>query len=58
MPAPGRGILAGSSVRTVLELAGLTSVNAKILSGSKNRANIAKVAVKALASLSRTVHKN
>ncbi len=54
MPAPGRGILAGSSVRTVLELAGLQAVNAKILSGSKNRANIAKVAVKALESLSRT----
>ena len=54
MPAPGKGILAGSSVRTVLELAGLQAVNAKILSGSKNRANIAKVAVKALESLSRT----
>ena len=54
MPAPGRGILAGSSVRTVLELAGIQAVNAKILSGSKNRANIAKVAVKALESLSRT----
>lgn len=57
MPAPGKGVLAGSSVRTVLELAGLSSVNAKILSGSKNRANIAKVAVKALESLSRTIHK-
>ena len=54
-PAPGRGILAGSAVRTVLELAGLTSVNAKILSGSKNRANIAKVAVTALASLSKSI---
>jgi len=57
MPAPGRGILAGSSVRTVLELAGLSQINAKILSGSKNRANIAKVAVKALESLSRTKSK-
>jgi small subunit ribosomal protein S5 len=57
MPAPGRGILAGSSARSVLELAGLTSVNAKILSGSKNRANIAKVTVKALESLHRTVNK-
>lgn len=55
MPAPGRGILAGSSVRTVLELAGLSSVNAKILSGTKNRANNAKVAVEALRLLSRTV---
>jgi len=57
MPAPGRGILAGSSVRTVLELAGISQVNAKILSGSKNRANIAKVAVKALESLSRSKSK-
>ncbi len=52
MPAPGRGILAGSSVRTVIELAGLTSINAKILSGTKNRANNAKVAVEALRKLS------
>jgi small subunit ribosomal protein S5 len=57
MPAPGRGILAGSSVRTVLELAGISQVNAKILSGSKNRANIAKVALKALESLSRSKSK-
>lgn len=57
MPAPGRGVLAGSSVRTVLELAGISQVNAKILSGSKNRANLAKVAVKALESLSRTKSK-
>lgn len=54
IPAPGRGVLAGSSVRAVLELAGITSVNAKLLSGSKNRANNAKVAVLALANLSRT----
>jgi small subunit ribosomal protein S5 len=53
MPSPGRGILAGSSVRVVLELAGLKSVNAKILSGTKNRANNAKVAIVALAKLSR-----
>ncbi len=55
MPAPGRGILAGSSVRTVIELAGLNSINAKILSKTKNRANNAKVAVEALRKLSRTV---
>ncbi|TAL49315.1 30S ribosomal protein S5 [Patescibacteria group bacterium] len=55
MPAPGRGILAGSSVRAVLGLAGLTSINAKILSGSKNPVNNAKAAVKALAAISRTI---
>ena len=48
MPAPGRGILAGSSVRVVLELAGLTAINAKILSGSKNRVNNAKAAIEAV----------
>ena len=54
MPAPGKGLLAGSSVRTVLELAGLKDVGAKLLSRSKNSANNAYVAVKALKQLERT----
>jgi len=54
IPSPGRGILAGSSVRTVLELAGVNSVNAKILSGSKNSANIAKATIEALKEFSKT----
>lgn len=54
MPAPGRGILAGSSVRTVLELAGLKNVGAKLYSRSKNSANNAFVAVKALKQLETT----
>ncbi|MBX4200455.1 30S ribosomal protein S5 [Candidatus Parcubacteria bacterium] len=54
MPAPGKGILAGSSVRAVLELAGLREVSAKLLSRSKNSINNAYVAVKALEKLSRT----
>lgn len=48
MPARGRGIIAGSSVRNVLHLAGAKDVTAKVLSGSKNKLNIARVAVKAL----------
>lgn len=48
MPAPGRGILAGSAARIVLELAGIKEVNAKILSGSKNSLNIAQATIKAL----------
>lgn len=48
MPAKGRGVIAGSSIRNVLELAGVKDVGAKLLSGSKNRINIAKVAIKAL----------
>ena len=48
MPAPGRGLVAGSSVRTVLELAGVKDVTAKLLSRSKNKLNNARAAVEAL----------
>lgn len=48
MPAPGRGIVAGSSVRTVLEHAGVKDVTAKIFSRSKNKLNNAKAAIEAL----------
>ena len=48
MRAPGKGILAGSSVRTVLEFAGVKEVGAKIFSRSKNKINNAKAAIKAL----------
>ncbi len=51
MPAPGRGLVAGSSVRTVLELAGVTDVTAKIFSRSKNKLNNARAAVEALTQL-------
>jgi len=54
MPAPGKGMLAGSSVRTVLELAGLKEVSAKLLSRSKNSMNNALAAVKALDTLKHT----
>jgi small subunit ribosomal protein S5 len=51
MKAPGKGILAGSSVRTVLEYAGMKEVSAKIFSRSKNKSNNAKAAIKALQNL-------
>lgn len=51
MPAPGRGLVAGSSVRTVLELAGVKDVTAKIFSRSKNKLNNARAAVEALRQL-------
>jgi len=51
MRAPGKGILAGSSVRTVLEYAGIKEVSSKIFSRSKNKVNNAKAAVKALEQL-------
>ncbi len=50
-PAPGKGVIAGGSVRTVLELAGITDVNAKIYSRSKNDFNNAKAAIQALLEL-------
>jgi len=50
-PAPGRGLVAGASVRTVLELGGVTDVTSKILSRSKNKTNIARAAVVALLKL-------
>lgn len=57
VPAPNRGLIAGSAVRTVLELAGVTNVNAKVLSPSKNKLNIARAAVDALAKLKKPVKK-
>lgn len=50
-PAPGRGIVAGSAVRNVLDLAGVKDITAKILSGSKNKLNIARATVDALSKL-------
>ncbi|MEK7209126.1 MAG: 30S ribosomal protein S5 [Patescibacteria group bacterium] len=51
-PAPRRGIVAGSAVRTILNLAGLRAVGAKIISPSKNKINTARAALKALSLLS------
>lgn len=47
-PSAGRGLVAGSSVRTVLELAGVSDVTAKLLSRSKNPVNNARAAIEAL----------
>ncbi|MCH7641604.1 phage tail tape measure protein [Patescibacteria group bacterium] len=47
----GRGLVAGSSVRTVLDLAGVADVTAKILSRSKNKLNNARAAMEALSKL-------
>ena len=52
MPVPGRGLVAGSSLRTVLELAGVKDVMGKILSRSKNQLNNARASIEALRSLS------
>lgn len=52
-PARGSGIVAGSSARVVIELAGIRDIAAKIMSGSKNKINIARAAIAALDKLSR-----
>lgn len=50
MPSPGRGVVAGSAMRIVLEHAGVTNVIAKILTRTKNKLTIARATVAALAS--------
>ncbi|MBI2612273.1 30S ribosomal protein S5 [Candidatus Kaiserbacteria bacterium] len=52
-PSPGRGLVAGSSVRTVLELGGVSDVTAKILSRSHNPINNARAAIEALRKISK-----
>jgi small subunit ribosomal protein S5 len=48
MPNRGRGLIAGSSARTILALAGLNNVTAKFYSGTKNKLNNARATMKAL----------
>lgn len=50
-PTPGRGLTAGSAVRDVLQLAGVTDVSAKVFSRSKNQVNTVKATIKALEQL-------
>jgi len=51
IPSQGRGLVAGSAVRTVLDLAGVTDVVTKIHSRSKNKLTIARATVDALKKL-------
>jgi small subunit ribosomal protein S5 len=51
MPNKAKGIIAGSAVRDILILGGLKDVTSKILSGSKNKLNIARAVIKALGEL-------
>lgn len=47
-PNYGRGVVVGSALRDVVELAGIKDVTGKVLSRSKNSLNIAQAAMKAL----------
>lgn len=48
IPSNGRGLVAGSAVRTILEFAGVTDVVTKIHSRSKNKLTMARATVEAL----------
>jgi len=48
MPNRGKGTVSGSAVRDLLVLAGIKDVTGKVLSGSKNKLNIARATVQAL----------
>lgn len=48
----GGGLVAGSSVRVLCELAGITDVSAKVLSRSSNKLNIAQATMNAFQKLS------
>ncbi|ETB64025.1 TPA: 30S ribosomal protein S5 [Candidatus Nomurabacteria bacterium] len=48
MPNRGKGLVAGSTVRDILILAGIKNVTAKLHSGSKNKLNNARAAYQAL----------
>jgi small subunit ribosomal protein S5 len=52
IPSKGRGLVAGSAVRTVLDLAGVTDVVTKIHTRSKNKLTMARATVAALKKLS------
>lgn len=47
-PNNGKGVIAGSSARTILALAGIHDVTAKFNSGTKNKLNNARATMKAL----------
>jgi small subunit ribosomal protein S5 len=52
MPNKGRGLIAGSSARTILALAGVKDITAKYHSPTKNKLNNAKVVMEALKAFS------
>ncbi len=48
MPNKSRGVVVGSAMRTVIEFAGITDITGRVISGSKNKINIARATIKAL----------
>lgn len=52
MPNKGRGLVAGSVIRDIVNLAGMRDITGKILSKSKNKLNNAKAVMEALSKVS------
>ena len=48
---PGRGLVAGGTVRVICNLAGIKNVSSKILGGTRNKLNNARATMKALTKL-------
>jgi len=48
MPNTGRGVVVGSAMRVMVELAGITDITGRVISGSKDKLNIAQATMKAL----------
>lgn len=55
MPNKSRGVVVGSAMRSVVELAGITDITGRVVSGSKNKLNIARATIKALSEFSTAV---
>lgn len=51
IPNKGRGLVAGTVVRDIINLSGIKDVTGKVLSGSKNKLNNAKAVMKALSQI-------
>jgi len=56
IPAKGRGVSAGSALKSVIELAGIKDITAKIISPSKNKLNMARAAIMALSAFDKKKH--
>ena len=48
---PGRGLVAGGTVRVICSLAGIKNISSKILGGTRNKLNNARATMKALTEL-------
>jgi small subunit ribosomal protein S5 len=51
-PNNGKGIVVGAAIRDIAVLAGLKDISGKVISGSKNKLNTARAAIKALQAFS------